>query len=74
MYFILNDNASSYKSVAQERFIKSNGKMPFFRQPIDNLGNQQKPLPPYDNVTKKEKIIDAEKTGLTQDIINTKLI
>jgi hypothetical protein len=71
MYFILNDDkASSYKSVAQERFIKSNGQMPFFRQLIDNLGNQQKPLPPYDNATKKEKINDAEKTGLTQDIIN----
>lgn len=70
MYFILNDDKKpSYKSVAQERFIKSKG-MPFFRQKIDNLGNQQKPLPPYDNATKKEKINDAEKTSLTTKIID----
>jgi len=70
MYFILNDKASSYKSVAQERFIKSNGEMPFFQQPIDNLGNQQKPLPPYEIEMKKEKINDTEKNGLTKDIID----
>jgi len=71
MYFISNDNTkSSYKSVAQKRFIKSGGKMPFFRQPIDNLGNQQKPLPPYDIGMKSEEINDDEQISLTIDIIN----